>query len=181
MKDLIFQTLWFLMPASVANMAPVLAARIFPTWNTPIDLGFTFRNIRVFGDHKTIRGLVAGTIAGGLIFILQAALLDRNPLLNAFAYPGFAAVPVWFGFWQGFCALVGDMTKSFFKRRLGIRPGASWIPFDQIDWTIATLLGSFAFVHISVFQSLAAIFLAFVLSLSAHRLGYLLKLNSDPS
>jgi CDP-2,3-bis-(O-geranylgeranyl)-sn-glycerol synthase len=30
----------------------------------------------------------------------------------------------------------GDALKSLGKRRLGIRPGAPWIPFDQLDFIV---------------------------------------------
>ncbi len=162
-------------------MAPVLAARVFPNWNTPIDRGFVFRGVRVFGDHKTVRGLLAGAVTGGLTFLLQLKILEQYPQIGGIAYPGFLMAPVWFGFWQGFCALLGDAVKSFFKRRRRIRPGGSWMPFDQIDWTIGVLLGSYAFIKISALHALTAIIIAFVFSLSAHTLGYLAGLNSDPT
>lgn len=37
---------------------------------------------------------------------------------------------------------VGDAVKSFFKRRVGIAPGASWPVFDQLDF----FAGAFLFV-----------------------------------
>jgi CDP-2,3-bis-(O-geranylgeranyl)-sn-glycerol synthase len=37
---------------------------------------------------------------------------------------------------------VGDAVKSFFKRQIGVAPGASWIGFDQLDFFI----GAYAFV-----------------------------------
>ena len=32
------------------------------------------------------------------------------------------------------------MLKSYFKRKLNIKPGKSWIPFDQLDFIIGGLL-----------------------------------------
>jgi CDP-2,3-bis-(O-geranylgeranyl)-sn-glycerol synthase len=43
---------------------------------------------------------------------------------------------------MGLGTAVGDAVKSFFKRRVGIAPGASWPVFDQIDF----LLGAYLFV-----------------------------------
>jgi hypothetical protein len=34
---------------------------------------------------------------------------------------------------------VCDSVKSFVKRRVGIAPGAPWIPFDQLDFVIGAL------------------------------------------
>src|SRR3989442_11408209 len=54
------QALWFFLPAYVANpMAVVFGG------GTPIDFGRTLRDgERLFGDGKTWRGLVGGTLAG---------------------------------------------------------------------------------------------------------------------
>src|SRR2546425_10641575 len=55
------QALWFFLPAFVANpMAVVFGG------GTPIDFRRTFRDReRPFGDGKTVRGLVGGTLSGG--------------------------------------------------------------------------------------------------------------------
>ena len=42
-----------------------------------------------------------------------------------------------------FGALTGDVTKSFFKRRIGKNRGEDWILFDQIDFIGGALLFSF--------------------------------------
>jgi len=39
----------------------------------------------------------------------------------------------------GIGAMAGDAVKSFFKRRVGIRPGQPWIPFDQLDFIVGAL------------------------------------------
>ena len=39
-------------------------------------------------------------------------------------------------------ALGGDALKSFFKRQVGIRPGGTWFPFDQIDYIIGGAIAS---------------------------------------
>jgi len=42
-----------------------------------------------------------------------------------------------------FGALIGDIIKSFFKRRIGKKRGQDWIPFDQIDFILGVLFFSF--------------------------------------
>jgi CDP-diglyceride synthetase len=49
--------------------------------------------------------------------------------------------------------MTGDAVKSFFKRRLGITPGKSWFPFDQLDF----VLGAILFVSIIKFPGLGAV------------------------
>jgi CDP-2,3-bis-(O-geranylgeranyl)-sn-glycerol synthase len=47
-----------------------------------------------------------------------------------------------------FGALFGDITKSFFKRRVGKNRGEDWIPFDQIDFIAGALGLSFIFASL---------------------------------
>jgi hypothetical protein len=75
--------LWFLISPGVANLIPPIAAKLWPAWNTPADLGFHFRGLRTFGDHKTMRGLVTGTVAGYLAFEIHQFLQQQHLYLNS--------------------------------------------------------------------------------------------------
>jgi CDP-2,3-bis-(O-geranylgeranyl)-sn-glycerol synthase len=131
-------TLWFFVPAYLANMAPVLIGDRLPALARPIDGGRSWRGVRIFGDHKTWRGLVVGVVAGAAVGLVQEALLAAGvhvgPVLPA-AVPSLAA-----GVLLGLGAGVGDAAKSFFKRRAGIAPGGTWIPFDQLDFVAGAWL-----------------------------------------
>ena len=138
--ELLCRAFWLLLPGGMANMAPVLAARLFPRLDAPVDLGVSFRGRRVFGTHKTFRGLIAGAVAGGATFTAQGALATHWPLLSELTLIRLE------GAWSpaggallGLGALLGDLVKSFFKRRAGIDPGRPWVPWDQIDWILGTL------------------------------------------
>ncbi len=69
--QVIVQILYFFLPAYLANMSPVLVRRWFSALAIPIDGGKTLWGKRLLGDHKTWRGLLAGVIAGMLVFELQ--------------------------------------------------------------------------------------------------------------
>lgn len=73
------------------------------------------------GDHKTWGGLIAGTIACGLVAML---LLRSFPLGAAF----------------GLLSLAGDLGSSFVKRRLRLRPGADFPVLDQLPEALVPLL-----------------------------------------
>jgi hypothetical protein len=73
MLQLFGEICWFLVPAGFANMAPIFAAKLFPSWKTPVDYGYPVNDVRLFGDHKTIRGLVSGTLIGGITFFSSSA------------------------------------------------------------------------------------------------------------
>jgi CDP-2,3-bis-(O-geranylgeranyl)-sn-glycerol synthase len=49
-------------------MSPVLVRRRFSVLAIPIDGGRTLGGKRIFGDHKTWRGLLAGIVVGALAY-----------------------------------------------------------------------------------------------------------------
>ncbi len=129
------------LPAMIANMAPVVAAKynLIPRLNRPLDLGMRLRGIRVLGSHKTIRGIVVAVFAGAITGGIEAAALHQKISFGFFI-----------GAVLGFGAIAGDAIKSFFKRRLRVAPGSLWIPFDQIDFVIGATLAGIFFIPISI-------------------------------
>lgn len=157
--------LLFFLPAYVANMSPLLVAKVLPRWNAPIDGGRVARDgQRILGPGKTWRGLVGGAVTGALTALAIAFLappIEAGGIFDGWDYgaKGFAGAPVgsgqdcpgtgtcdvprtplWavvlFGGALGFAALVGDAVKSYFKRRRGKDRGAPWFPFDQLDFVV---------------------------------------------
>ena len=139
-----FLTMLFLLaPAGIANTTPIWVAKIplLRHWQTPLDLGLKFRGQRVFGDHKTIRGVVSGLVVGGLVgWLWQTWATDSSwfaaqiePLQGQMNF-------ILFGALVGLFALIGDAVFSFFKRQAKIAPGRPWVPFDQIDYIVGAYL-----------------------------------------
>ncbi len=127
----ILETIWLLAPAALANMAPVFAARYhwLPQFNLPVDYGLEWHGRRLLGDNKTIRGFVVGGLTAALVGSLQSSVIQGTVI--------------------GLGALLSDAAFSFVKRRLNISPGASWIPFDQIDFVIGALIAAWFFVPLT--------------------------------
>ncbi len=133
----VWQVLYLFLPAYVANMSPVFARELLPSWSAPIDGGRTFRGLALLGSHKTWRGLVAGVLAAILVFQAQVQI-HRAGLLQSLALIDYATAGPWPGVLLGLGALVGDAVKSFCKRQIGIAPGDSWVGPDQLDFMIGT-------------------------------------------
>ena len=131
--------LWFFVPAYVANMSPVLVRGHFDRLAVPLDGGRTLSGKRIFGDHKTWRGLLAAALAGVAAYDAQRAL-PACGMLTSLAAIDYAAYPVIPGLLLGVGAAAGDAAKSFFKRRAGIPPGAPWPVFDQVDFLVGAYL-----------------------------------------
>lgn len=67
----IIMAFWFILPAYAANGLAVVFGR-GQRLNKPLDFGRNFiDNRRIFGDGKTVRGLIGGTAFGTLIGALQ--------------------------------------------------------------------------------------------------------------
>jgi CDP-2,3-bis-(O-geranylgeranyl)-sn-glycerol synthase len=168
MFSIIIEPFFFFLPAAVANMAPVFAARYnwFSPLNKPLDNKLTFRGSRLLGDNKTLRGLIIGIIAGSLTAVLQANY--QSLLMTALA-----------GALLGFGALLGDAIASFFKRQLHYSPGQSWIPFDQVDFILGAIAVSFWFTPLSIFQLVIALVLFGFSSYITSALGTAIKIKKS--
>lgn len=161
---------WIFLPAGVANMSPVLANHIpgLKRWDAPI-------NKRWLGSNKRWRGLVVGTLMGSLVAVIEFAVFSQ------FIFSVRTAMVVAVGgALMGLGALVGDAIESFFKRRVGVKPGHSWFPFDQIDYIIGGLLFSYPIVGWPLDLAATIFGLYFGLHLIVSYIGYLLGLKNKP-
>ena len=159
--------LWFIIffiPAYVANMSPVFVRKI-NFLDNPLDGGMTWNGKPLFGKNKTWRGLIFGTIMGGI----AGAVMQWLNL--PFVW--------WWGFVLGFAALVGDALKSMFKRQVGIRPGGSWMPFDQLDFIIVAYIASLFFIRFSWQTTLLGFIIIFVGDVCVQFIGAKTKLKAD--
>ena len=146
---------WFLLGAFVlAGMAQTMwfAAPLSRQFSFPIDGGATFRGVRVFGEHKTLRGFIVMIPATAVSFAVLAAAIGDPPHdgLWSLTIAGYA----WLGACAGFGFMAGELPNSFVKRQLGIRPGdcprglAGAVQFvaDRIDSGVGMLLAVSAIV-----------------------------------
>ncbi|MBA3758688.1 CDP-archaeol synthase [Candidatus Saccharibacteria bacterium] len=173
MEFLISAFLFFL-PAGVANATPVFANRIpwLRRWKTPLDLGKSWRGIRLMGDNKTWRGLISGTVMGGVTSLLTSYFFIPNSGDPLFIFLVGAAL--------GAGALTGDAVESFVKRRRGVMPGKSWFPFDQTDYIIGGLVFVYPLTFIPFILMIAILLLYFGLHLLVGYLGFLLGFKQHP-
>jgi len=183
LQDVLF-AIWFLLPAAAANMIPIFAAAIpaFKKYDAPIDGGRTWRGHELLGPHKTWRGIISGVILATLVLWGQQ-YLAINFSWAQYVADGvdYAALPVFIlGPLFAIGALGGDAIESFFKRQRNIKSGGSWVPFDQLDYIIGSVLISLFFVILTPAQYIWIFIVWFVTHLGASYLGYKLGLKKDP-
>jgi len=137
---IILQALWLILPAYIANGSAVLVGG-----GKPVDFGKSWRDgKRILGDGKTWRGLFAGAFVGmtcgfGLVVGAKYLKTSEYAFLGLSDFEGFPFM-ILIIFSLCFGALLGDMVKSFFKRRIGKDRGQDWIPFDQLDFIVGALV-----------------------------------------
>lgn len=163
-------------------MAPVIASKtgLLKSLNRPLDNGKHFRGKRILGDHKTMRGIAAGALAGMLAAGLQVGVhaLSDWPTGGPIDYG--QAEALLFGLVIGFGAIAGDAVKSFLKRRVNIKPGHNWFPFDQVDFIGGAAIASAAFFVLTWQQYLVLIVFYAALHPVINVVGWLLKFQSKP-
>ena len=177
---LIVQTLYFLLPAYIANMVPVFAGRlqVLPSLAKPIDGGFKLWGDFIFGTNKTWRGFFLGTAAAMFVCYGQFIVWQSN-IGHSITIIDFSIVdPLVFGFFGGIGALAGDLLKSFVKRRVGIKSGMPWPVFDQLDFIIGYLAISLFFIPWNMPVFVTALVMTLILHPLTNVLGYALKIKN---
>jgi len=114
--------LYIICPVYCANGAPVLFGG-----GRSIDFGrYLSDGERIFGDHKTFRGLASGLIVGFIVGALESLFTSTQLIpLAMLASLG---------------ALLGDLAGAFLKRRLKIKPGKPLPGVDQLDFVVGAII-----------------------------------------
>ncbi|MFV2013890.1 MAG: CDP-archaeol synthase [Candidatus Heimdallarchaeota archaeon] len=161
----------FLAPAFFAN-----SVATFTTGLGAIDRGKMFRDGKpILGKNKTIGGLLGAILGAGVLGMTVVLFFpdvfeevdSRWNLINYIWY---------FGFVQGFAAMVGDGTGSFIKRRVNLKPGGPFPIMDQIGFVI------FAFLILAIFVTYplswvylvipVALVIHFIANMVAYKMGW---------
>jgi CDP-2,3-bis-(O-geranylgeranyl)-sn-glycerol synthase len=158
------QLVYFMAPAYAANMAPPFV-KYWPWPNRPI-------SERWLGGHKTVVGFAAGVLAACTTALAQSRMAVAGALVGYDDWLGL-------GLRFGLGAMAGDSLKSFLKRRAGIRPGAPWIPFDQLDFALGALVLVWPRVSLSALDVLAILAFTAAGHIAVDHVGYWLGLRES--
>jgi CDP-2,3-bis-(O-geranylgeranyl)-sn-glycerol synthase len=167
---------WIMVPAYTANAGAVPFGG-----GTPIDFGKCTKNgLRYLGDGKTWRGISGGIVIGVLFGLLQMFLTQTFhwnwlPQHTIVTITALAAG-----------ALLGDVVKSFFKRRAGKKRGEKWLIADIYDFAVGSLVSLAIFAwqwmttNITIWVFVAILIWTPLLHRGANIVGYLIGIKQVP-
>lgn len=170
-------SLWFFIPAGVANVVPIFAANIpiIKKFSYPVDCYKSIGGIRILGNNKTIRGFITGILFGILVAYLQSVIPFpiENDVFKTYN-------PFLLGLLLSSGALVGDGVKSFFKRRIGIKSGRSWLLADQLDYIFGAIIFTLPVLQLHWYLYIFVIIEWFFIHILSTYIGYKIKLKKSP-
>ncbi len=176
--NLFLQLIYFSLPIYISNMTPVLVKKV-DFLSFPIDFGIKWKGNYLFGKTKTVRGIFFGTVFGIITVFLQYLLYNLS-FFNSISIISYQSVSIiLLGFSLGFGAMFGDLIESFFKRRLDMKSGERFFPFDQIDFVIGSMIFSYVFLPNILYWALI-IFISPFLHILANYIGYFFKMQDSP-
>ena len=158
MTGIVFDALLFIGPSYVANAAPLLFGG-----GPALDGGRRLSDGEpIFGSHKTMRGVLAGIIAGTLIGIGES-LFDPRLALGGFVIS---------------CgAVLGDLLGAFVKRRLHVEPGRAFPVLDQLDFVLGGLTLGYSFFPIGLVSAVLVVVVTPPIHLATNYGAYLLGIK----
>ncbi len=147
----------------VANSAPLLGHKLFgQRFGYPLDRGWRIFDGRpLLGPSKTLRGIafsLAATAATAHMFGLSWTL----------------------GVLLAGLSMLGDLTSSFVKRRLGRPPSSRALFLDQVPESLFPLLAFRERLGLAAWDIAVVVLAFFVLELLLSRLLYRLHLRDQP-
>jgi len=126
-----------------------LRSKISQRFAIPLDGGRTFRQHRILGDNKTVRGLMVLIPATGCSFYLLGTVVNRSPGVFEGVWPLSPGSFGLLGLLASLGFMLGELPNSFIKRQVGILPGEAargplkkvvFLVIDRIDSVLGMLL-----------------------------------------
>ena len=175
----ILSSLYFFLPAYFCNMTPPLSKRagILRFLDKPIDSGKYLFGQPLLGSHKTWRGAVLG-IAVGMATAAIQLWLYQFPFFKGLSPIDYKGIDILsFGFLISAGAVFGDLFFAAIKRRLKLKPGSPFLPWDQTNYVIGAFIFLEPFLRVSILAWLTIFISTFFLHIIVNRAGYYLGLH----
>ena len=151
----------------------------------PLDLGLSFRGKRIFGDHKTWRGLMINLVFCSMGTMIQTLLQNLGVFPQWLFLLDYSENGYLIGILLGLGMTVGELPNSFVKRQLDIFPGKRkkgllgvvFFLFDQVDLTIGIWVFLYLLIRPSLLFIIWSFFITIVLHVAISSVGYLFGMH----
>ena len=151
----------------------------------PLDFGKSFQGKRIFGDHKTWRGLIVNVVFCVMGVTVQTWLQAKGYLPSWLFLLDYVNHTFLAGILLGLGMTAGELPNSFLKRRFEIPPGESregllgvlFFVYDQVDLTIGIWVFLYVLIKPSLWLILWSLLLTLALHLSVSIVGYVLGMR----
>ncbi len=176
----IISCLYFFLPAYFANMTPPIAKKlgVLKSLAKPIDFDKKFFGKPIFGSHKTWRGAILAFFVGFLTALIQGFLFNFE-LFKKISIIDYSRINIFlFAILISLGEIFGDLFFAFVKRRINLKPGAPFIPFDQTNYVFGCFLFLQPYLKLDLKIWLTILILTFFLHIIFNRLGYYLKIHN---
>ncbi len=148
---------------NIANGTPILSRNLFKTryaWS--IDFGVVFFDqYPLFGHSKTWRGLFSAVFMTGILAVLLGMAIQTG---------------VFFGIW----VMLGDLSASFMKRRLGYIESSRSRMLDTLPESVLPILVLHEQLGLTLFTGILSIMLFVILEILLSPLLYRLHIRKRP-
>ncbi|MBI4763166.1 MAG: CDP-archaeol synthase [Deltaproteobacteria bacterium] len=157
----------------------------FSSLKRPLDLGMSIKGKRIFGDHKTWRGMVINLVFCTLGAMIQVWLQGQGPIPPWLPLFDYSRIGLLVGVLMGLGLTLGELPNSFLKRQLGLSPGQGakgplrvfFFLFDQVDMAIGIWLLIFVLIRPTLSLVLYSLLLTLLLHVSVSVIGYFLGMR----
>jgi len=176
---MIEKIIYFFLPAYLANMSPPLAKKfkILQPLEKPVDFGKKFFGQPLLGNHKTWRGVIFEFLVALVTVFLQRIFFHFD-FFKKISILDYEKINIFlFGFLISFGTVFGDLFFAFIKRRLKLKPGAPFLPFDQTNYVIGCFIFLEPFLKLGILFWIKLFLITFFLHIIVNYLGYLLKIH----
>jgi CDP-2,3-bis-(O-geranylgeranyl)-sn-glycerol synthase len=154
-------------------------AGVFKFLDRPVDFEKKFHGEPFFGNHKTWRGVIFGILAGFLAVLIQGYLY-QFPAVQNISFLNYYQINIFlFGFLISGGAIFGDLFFAFIKRRINLKPGQRFLPFDQTNYVIGSFIFLQPVLKLDYSVWITLFILTFFLHIIFNRIGYLLNLHKN--